>query len=73
MRNERGEVITGVMVVIMVAVMIFGGMHMGHGGHHSNGDHQQMEQKHNHDEGHMHHMHDHTDGHNTNSGQDDAK
>ena len=38
------------MVVLMVVMMIFGGMPMTHGGHRSEGDHRQMEQKHNHDE-----------------------
>jgi hypothetical protein len=46
------------MVVIMCVIMLFGGMHMMHGGHRSEGDHQQMEQKHNHDEDGTQHMHD---------------
>ncbi|HET7317539.1 MAG TPA: hypothetical protein VFK23_00240 [Nitrospirota bacterium] len=51
MKNERGEVVTGVMVLMMVGMMIFGlfFMHGGHGNHgaghgdtqmqHSDGDH----------------------------------
>lgn len=54
MNNERGEVVTGVLVVSMVVVMVFGMffMHGGHGGQGSGGHCMQHEQKHdNHDEG----------------------
>jgi len=44
MRNQRVEVVTGVMVVIMCVMMLFGGMHKMHGGLRSEGDHRQMEQ-----------------------------
>jgi high-affinity Fe2+/Pb2+ permease len=60
MRNQRGEVVTGVMVVIMVVMMLFGGMHMMHRGHQSEGDHGQVEQKHDHDKG-VQHKHDNVD------------
>ena len=33
MGDQRGEVMTGVMVVIMVVMMLFGGMHMMHRDH----------------------------------------
>ncbi len=52
----------GVVVVIMCAMMIFGGMHMMHGGHQPEGDHRQMEKKHNHDEDGTQHMHNHAGG-----------
>ncbi len=60
MRNQRGEVVTGVMVIIMGVMMIFGGMHMLHGERGSKGDHAQIEHKHNNDED-MRHMHDNVD------------
>ncbi len=28
MRDQRGEVVTGIMVVMMVVMIIFGGMHL---------------------------------------------
>jgi hypothetical protein len=31
-RNQRGEVVTGVMIITMAVMMIFGGMHMVQGG-----------------------------------------
>ncbi len=73
MHNQRGEVVAGVMVFMMAVMMIFGGMHMMHGGHRSEGDHRQMEQKHNHDEDGTQHMHDHAGGQDPISGQDEAK
>lgn len=48
MGNQRGEVVTGVMVVMMVVMMIFG-MSFMHGGHKDHGDrkdHGNNEQKH---------------------------
>jgi hypothetical protein len=57
MKNERGEVVTGVMLLMMAGIMIFGlffmhGMHGGHGDHgagiadkqmqHSDSDHRNM-------------------------------
>ncbi|HSA78279.1 MAG TPA: hypothetical protein VLG72_05410 [Nitrospirota bacterium] len=57
MKNERGEVVAGVMVLMMAGMMIFGlifmyGMHGGHGDHsagngdkqtqHSDSDHRHM-------------------------------
>lgn len=45
--NQRGEVIIGVMMIIMCAVMLFGGMHMMHGGHrHSDDGNGRVEEKH---------------------------
>ncbi len=73
MRNQRGEVVTGVMVVTMCVMMLFGGMHMMHGGHRSEGDHLQMEQKHNHDEDGSQHKHDHAAGQDSVPSQDEAK
>lgn len=46
MGNQRGEIVTGLMVAMMVVMMILGGMHMMHGEHKSGGDHAQI--KHNH-------------------------
>lgn len=60
MRNQRGEVVTGVMVIMMVVMMIFGGMHMMHGEHGSEGDHAQIEHKHGHDKD-MQYMRDYVD------------
>ncbi len=73
MRNQRGEVVTGVMVVIMCVMMLFGGMHMMHGEHRSEGDHRQMEQKHILDEGGMQHMHNHAEGQDSAPVSDEAK
>jgi hypothetical protein len=73
MRNQRGEVVIGVMVVIMCVMMLFGGMHMMHGGHRSEGDHPQMEQKHNHDEDGTQHVHNHAEGQDSVSRRDEAK
>ena len=73
MRNQRGEVVTGVMVVMMGVMMIFGGMHMMHGGHWSEGDHRQMEQKHYHDEDGTQHMHNQTEGQDAVPSQDEAE
>ena len=52
MKNQRGEIVTGVMVAMMVVMMIVGGMHMmhgehKHGEHRSEGDHAQTK----HDQG----------------------
>lgn len=38
MRNQKGEVVTGVMVVVMVVMMFFM-MPLMHGGHKDHGDH----------------------------------
>ncbi len=73
MRNQRGEVVVGVMVVMMVVMMISGGMHMRHGGHRSEADHRQMEQKHNHDEDNTQQLHDHAGGQDPIPSQDEAK
>jgi len=73
MHNQRGEVVTGVMVVMMIVMMIFGGMPMMHGGHRSEGDHRQMEQKHNDDEDGTQHMHNHAEGQDAVPSQDEAK
>ncbi|MHB8843366.1 MAG: hypothetical protein ACYC7L_01345 [Nitrospirota bacterium] len=59
MGNQRGEVVTGVMVVMMVVMMIFG-MSFMHGGHKDHGDsrdHGKNEQKHEHDGMGPKHMH----------------
>jgi hypothetical protein len=34
MKNQKGEVVTGVMVLMMVGMLIFGGMTFMHGGGH---------------------------------------
>ncbi len=73
MSNQRGEVVAGVMVVIMCVMMLFGGMHMMHGGRRFEGDHQQTEQKHNHDENGREHIHDHAGGQDPIPGQDEYK
>lgn len=44
--DQRGEVVTGVMVVIMVVVMLFGGMHMMHGDHRHAEENHKNEHKH---------------------------
>jgi ABC-type nickel/cobalt efflux system permease component RcnA len=60
MNNQKGEVVTGVMVVIMVGMMLFGMIFM-HGGHGDRHDHDSTEHKQEHsDKGHQH-MH---EGHN---------
>lgn len=33
MDNQRGEVVLGIMIVMMGVMMLFGGMHLVHGGH----------------------------------------
>lgn len=50
MKNQKGEVVTAVMVVMMVGMMIFGMsfMHGGHKGHGDGHDHDKNEQKHDH-------------------------
>ena len=54
--NQRGEVVTGVMVVIMCVMMLFGGMHMMHGGHgHAADQDGRVEDKHDHHKEGMHH------------------
>jgi high-affinity Fe2+/Pb2+ permease len=60
MSNQRGEVITGVMVIIMAVMMVFGGMHMLHREHRSEEAHEQIEHKQSRDES-MRHMHDTVD------------
>ncbi len=61
------------MVVIMCVMMLFGGMHMVHGGHRSGGSHQQTEQKHNRDEKGTQHMHNHAEGQDSVPSQDEAR
>ncbi len=73
MRNQRGEVIIGVMCVVMVVMMIFGAPHMMHGGHRSEVDHQQMEQNHNRNEDGTQHMHNHAGGQDSLPSQDEGK
>jgi hypothetical protein len=62
MKNQKGEVVTAVMVVMMVGMMIFG-MSMMHGGHKDHGDRNDPvkgEQKHEHaGMGPQHMQHDH--------------
>ncbi len=55
MGNQRGEVVTAVMVVMMCVMMIFGGMHMFHGEHGDEEDHARVHHKHSHD-GDMQHL-----------------
>ncbi len=55
MGNQRGEVVTAVMVVMMCVMMIFGGMHMFHGEHRALEDHAKIDHKHSRDED-MQHM-----------------
>jgi ABC-type nickel/cobalt efflux system permease component RcnA len=58
--NQRGEIVTGVMVVMMVAMMIFGGMSMMHGGHrHADDQDMKAEDKHDHQKEGMHEKHNH--------------
>ncbi len=73
MGNQKGEVVTGVMVVIMCVMMLFGGMHMMHWGHRSEESHQQMEKNHNHDEDGAQHMHNHAGGQDSIPSQDEAR
>lgn len=57
MRNQKGEVVTGAMVFMMVVMMVFGGMHLmhrDHGEHRSAGDQPKHEQGHDHEKGHQH-------------------
>ena len=54
--NQRGEVVTGVMVVMMCVMMLFGGMHMMHGGHgHAADQEGRVGDKHDHQKVGMHH------------------
>lgn len=57
--SQRGEVVTGVMVAIMVVMMLLGGMHMMHGDRDDRhgGDHDKMEHKHDHQKEEKHHQH----------------
>ena len=55
MNNQRGEVVLGVMVVMMAVMMLFGGMHVLHGEQRCGGDHRQNNEKQNQlDEGSQH-------------------
>lgn len=62
MKNQKGEVVIAVMVVLMVGVMIFGHWGMGHGdhgGHHAGHmGHHMDENDHRHSEKDRQHMHD---------------
>ena len=49
MHNQKGEVMIGVMAVMMVGMMLFGGMHLFRGKHRSEGGHSKVEQKTGHD------------------------
>ncbi len=60
MNNQRGEVVTGVMVAIMVGMMIFGMFSM-HGGQGDRRDRKNVEHKQDHAEKGHQHMH---EGHN---------
>lgn len=57
MRNQKGEVVTGVMVVMMVGLMIFGGMTWMHGRHGDHKEHTKSDQQTHSETGqkHMHH------------------
>jgi uncharacterized membrane protein len=47
MCNQRGEVVIVVMMIIMCSIMLFGSMHMMHGGHgHSDDRDRRVEEKH---------------------------
>ncbi len=65
MGNQKGEMATGVMVVIMVVMMLLGGLHLMHGGHRH--DHDKPEHKHEHQHDHQkektHNMHNDEGGH----------
>ncbi len=63
--DQRGEVMTGVMVVIMVVMMLFGGMHMMHGGHRHADDHDKAEHKTDHQKNEMHHIQNDKEGSST--------
>lgn len=69
MHNQKGEVMTGAMVVIMVVLMAFGGVHMMHGGRDHRHDEKSRKGEHKHEsqqsEGKdgMHHMHEDGEGH----------
>jgi hypothetical protein len=56
MGNQRGEIVTGVMVVMMTGMMLFGGMHMMHGHQGNSDEHDRMESKHDHQKEGTHHM-----------------
>ncbi len=60
--NQKGEVMTGVMVVIMVVVMFFGGMHMMHGDHRHGEDHDRIEHRQDHQKEEMNHKHNGDEG-----------
>ncbi len=61
MKNQRGEVVTGVMVVMMVGMML-SGMFFMHGGHGDRNDHENVQHKQEHTEKGHQYMH---EGHNT--------
>ena len=61
MRNQRGEVVTGVMVVMMCVMMLFGGMRMTHIEHGSEESRAQIEHKPSRPDESMQHMHDNGD------------
>jgi hypothetical protein len=59
MGNQRGEVVTGVMVAVMVVMMLFG-MSMMHGGHrHADNQGMKAESKHDHQKEGTHEKNDH--------------
>ena len=60
MQNQRGEVVLGLMAVMMCVMMFFGGMHMMRGEHRSEEDRAQVGHKHGRDEG-AQHTHDDVD------------
>jgi len=60
MNNQRGEIVTGVMVVMMVGMMIFGLFFM-HGDHGNRHEHKAVEDKQEPTDKEHQHMH---DGHN---------
>jgi hypothetical protein len=60
MNNQRGEIVIGLMVVMMSVMMFLGGLHMMHGGHGPEGDRAQIEHQHDRDKS-AHHHHDSVD------------
>ena len=56
MNNQKGEVVTGILVVIMVGMMLFGMVFM-HGGHGDRHDHENVEHSQEHTEQGSQHRH----------------
>jgi hypothetical protein len=55
LKNQKGEIVTGVMILVMAAMMLLGGMALMHGGHDDHKDHAPSKEQ-NHSEADHQHM-----------------